>query len=103
MSKQLLLVDATVDRDRQQMPALLLLGEAQRPLVSSFEVLNYVLRPTGTDQPVAHPWHSCLLPCQRAIGHRARRPSEWPTAVAFDTRRIQYHANSTNAFILHGW
>jgi hypothetical protein len=36
------------------MPALLLLDEAQRPCVSSFEVLNHVLRPTGTDQPVGH-------------------------------------------------
>jgi hypothetical protein len=40
------------------MPALLLLGEAQRSFVSSFEVLNDVLRPTGTDQPVVH-WRSC--------------------------------------------
>jgi hypothetical protein len=51
-------VGASVDRDRQQMPALLLLGDAQRSFVSSFEVLNYVLRPTGTDQPVSH-WRSC--------------------------------------------
>jgi hypothetical protein len=72
MGKQLLLVKVSVDRDRQKMPTLLLLGEAQRSFVSSFGVLNHMLRPTGADQPVAH-WHSCAS-CQRAIGS-ARPPN----------------------------
>jgi hypothetical protein len=62
----------------------LLLGEAQKSVVPSFEVLNgtvCVLRERIT------PWHigAVVLP----TGDKVHRPSEWFTAVVFDTRRSQ--------------
>jgi hypothetical protein len=62
----------------------LLLGEAQRSVVPSFEVLNgtaCVLRERIT------PWHigAVVLP----TGDKVHRPSEWLTAVVIDTRQSQ--------------
>jgi hypothetical protein len=62
-----------------------LLGKAERSVVSSFEVLNgtaCVLRERIT------PWHmlgAVVLP----TGDRSRQPSEWLTAVVFDAIQSQ--------------